>query len=59
MSPAKGRPPIENPKNVRLEIRLSQAQSDLLSLCAEKMNASRTDVINHGVEFVKAELENK
>lgn len=59
MSPSKGRPPIENPKNVRLEIRMTQDQADLLSYCAEKMEISRTDVINRGIEMVKAKLDSK
>nr|DAR37630.1 MAG TPA: NikA, BACTERIAL CONJUGATION, RELAXASE, DNA [Caudoviricetes sp.] len=59
MSPSKGRPPIENPKNVRLEIRMTQDQADLLSYCAEKMDISRTDVINRGIEMVKAKLDSK
>ncbi len=57
MSPSKGRPPIDNPKNVRLEIRLTAKQAELLAECAEKLHVTRTDVINKGVEMVKAELD--
>lgn len=59
MSPSKGRPPIDNPKNIRLEIRLTKEQAETLSECAEKLQVSRTDVINKGVEMVKAELDKK
>lgn len=59
MSPSKGRPPIDNPKNVRLEIRLTKAQSDVLSECADRLQITRTEVINKGVEMVKAELDKK
>lgn len=59
MSPSKGRPPIENPKSVRLEIRLTQSQADILAECAERLNTSRTEIINKGVEMVKAELDKK
>lgn len=59
MSPAKGRPPIENPKSVRLEIRLTQKQAETLTECAERLKVTRTDVINKGVEMVKAELDKK
>lgn len=59
MSVTRGRPPIENPKNVRLEIRLTAQQAERLSECAKKLNISRTDVINKGVEMVKAELDKK
>lgn len=59
MSPSKGRPPIENPKNVRLEIRLTHEQAETLAECAERLQVTRTDVINKGVEMVKAELDKK
>ena len=59
MSPSKGRPPIENPKNVRLEIRLTEKQAKTLAECAKRLQVTRTDVINRGVEMVKAELDKK
>ena len=59
MSPSKGRPPIENPKSVRLEIRLTEKQAETLAECAERLQVTRTDVINKGVEMVKAELDKK
>lgn len=59
MSPSKGRPPIENPKNVRFEIRMTKEQAEILSECAERLQVTRTDVINKGVEMVKAELDKK
>lgn len=59
MSPSRGRPPIDNPKNVRLEIRLTTQQAKTLSECAELLKVTRTDVINKGVEMVKAELDKK
>lgn len=59
MSPSKGRPPIDNPKKVRLEIRLTEAQAEMLSECADRLQVTRTEVINKGVEMVKAELDKK
>lgn len=59
MSPSKGRPPIENPKSVRFEIRMTQEQAETLSECAERLQVTRTDVVNKGVEMVKAELDKK
>ncbi len=59
MSPSKGRPPIDNPKNVRLEIRLTKTQADVLSECAKRLQITRTEVIIKGVEKVKAELDKK
>lgn len=57
MSPARGRPPIDNPKNVRFEVRLTQDQADQLTYCAEKLEVSKTDVITKGVELVRAQID--
>lgn len=59
MSAAKGRPPIENPKSIRLEIRMTVQEAAVLNECAERLNLTRTDVINKGVAMVKAELDKK
>ncbi len=58
MSPA-GRPKIENPKNIRLEIRLTKQENELLEECAEKMQTTKTEVINKGIRLVKEKLEKK
>lgn len=56
MSP-KGRPPVDNPKNIRLEIRLTKDEAELLKYCANELNVNRTDVINKGVKLVEAEIK--
>ena len=58
MSPA-GRPKTDNPKNIRLEIRLTQEQNQLLEECAEKLSTTKTEVINRGIALVKKELDKK
>lgn len=55
ISPA-GRPKIENPKNVRLEIRLTKQENELLEKCAEKMKSTKTEIINKGIRLVDEEL---
>ncbi len=57
MSP-KGRP-TANKKTERLEIRLAPDELALMQECADKLNVSKTDVINKGVKLVKAEIEEK
>lgn len=58
MSPA-GRPKSDNPKNVRLEIRLTQNENELLEECSEKLNTTKTEVIKMGIRFVKEEINKK
>lgn len=57
MSPKMGQKLTDNPRNVRLEIRLTKSESENLIDCAEKMKATKTDVILKGIELVRKELE--
>lgn len=59
MSPKTGRPPKENPKNIKINLRFTQETADVLQDCAEKMNESRAAVVEKGIYLVKAELEKK
>ena len=58
MSPRTGRP-TNNKKTERLEIRLTPQEALDLQECADKLCKSKTEVINMGVQLVKAELEKK
>lgn len=57
MSPRTGRPPSEDPKNVRLEIRLTQKEAEKLQRCADLLNISRTAVINKGISLVEQSVK--
>lgn len=60
MSPIpKGTKLTDNPKNVRLEIRLTQEENNVLTECAKQLNTTKTDVINKGIQLVKKELDKK
>lgn len=59
MSPRTGRPPIENPRNVNLNIRITKDEANLIQECADALNTTRTEVIVKGVRMVKDELEKK
>ena len=56
MSPRTGRP-TSNKKTERLEIRLTPEEAQDLQECAVRLNVSKTEVINKGVQLVKAELD--
>lgn len=59
MSPRTGRPPKENPKNKTINIRLTEECANDLQYCADKLNTSRTVVIEKGIQKVKSELDKK
>lgn len=48
-----------NKKTERLEIRLAPDEAQLLQECADRLQVSKTEVINQGVKLVKAELDKK
>lgn len=53
-----GRPLIETePKDVKLNLRLTKTQAKRIQDCADVMNCSRVNVIMHGVELVENELK--
>ena len=59
MSPRTGRPPVENPKNVKMNIRITEETARDLQDCAEALNISRVNVIEKGIKLVKEQIEIK
>lgn len=51
MSPRTGRP-TEEPKNVRIGVRLTEKEKKMLDECEAKMNLSKTQVISLGIQKV-------
>ena len=51
MSPRTGRP-TNDPKKVRLEIRLTEGQAKMLTECANSLDLTKTDVIVKGIEAI-------
>lgn len=51
MSPRTGRP-TDNPKNIRLEIRLNEDQNKILKECCDKLGMTKTNVLIKGLEEV-------
>lgn len=59
MSPRTGRPPVDNPKSVKMNIRISEETAKELIECAEALNISRVNVIEKGIKLVKRTIEEK
>lgn len=57
MSPRTGRPKSDNPKSVRLEIRLTPSEAERLQRCADELKVPRTKVLMKGLDLVEAELQ--
>lgn len=54
----KGQKLTDNPKNVSLNLRLTKSEAEDLQYCADKLNTTRTNVINMGVQKIKEEIDN-
>lgn len=56
MSP---RPKSDKSKRHRLELRLDDEMENMLNECSEKLDTTKTEVINKGIRMVKSELDKK
>ena len=57
MSPRTGRPPIDNPRNIRFTVRLTSEEAETLQECSDMLEVSRTDIIVKGIKLVKSEID--
>lgn len=51
-----GRPPVKNPKNVEVKIRISDTESEMLEYCMKEMGANRSEVMRKGLKKVYDEI---
>lgn len=58
MSPRTGRP-TDNPKNTRLEIRLSDDDLKKLEYCYQETRLSKAEILRKGLDLVYMELKKK
>ena len=56
MSPAKGRPPSKNPKNIDTRIRLSEQEANMLEFCSSKTGLTKADIIRRGNKKIYDEI---
>lgn len=57
MSPRTGRPPSDNPKQTRTEIRLTKEDKEILEYCCKVTGKSKSDVVREGIYEVYAKLD--
>lgn len=56
MSP---RPKSDKSKRNRFELRLDDEMASILEECSEKLQTTKTEVINKGIRMVKSEIDKK
>jgi hypothetical protein len=57
VSPKLGQKLTDNPKNVKLNLRLTKQEAEDIQYCADKLHTTRVDVVNRGVRKVKEEID--
>ena len=58
MSPRTGRPIAgESKKDLRLQLRLSREEMDLIDECSERTGENRRETVMHGVQLLKCKLD--
>ncbi len=57
MSPKMGQKLTDNPKNVKLNLRLTKQEAEDIQYCADKLHTTRVDVVNRGIRKVKEEID--
>lgn len=50
--PKTGRPPKENPKDTRIQIRLDKEDIEMLDKCVQRDKSSRSEIIREGIKHV-------
>lgn len=52
----KGRPPIDNPKNIQVKFRADKQFIEDINYCCESLKLSKSDVLRLGVQKVKSDI---
>lgn len=55
MSPRTGRPKSDNPRDKKLNIRLTQEELNEIQECADSLDKSRTDTIMYGISLIRGQ----
>ena len=53
----KGQKLTDNPKNIKMGLRLTKEEAENIQYCADKLETNRTAAINLGIKKLKDELE--
>ena len=57
--PRTGRPPIENPKSVKVQIRLDKDDLEKLDTCAAREKTTRSEIIRRGINLIFRGVDKK
>lgn len=55
----KGRPPIDNPKNIQVKFRADKKMVEDIEFCCKALKKTKSDILRMGIEKVRSEIEKK
>lgn len=57
MTPRIGRPKTDNARNIKVDTRLSEEESEKLNYCCEVLGMTKTEVVRKGIDKVYEEVK--
>lgn len=51
--------PTDNPRNLRLSLRIAEDEMGNIEYCSKKLNIPKIEVVNRGVKLLKDEIDKK
>lgn len=57
MSPRTGRPPVENPKDTMIRVRMDAETVKKLDACAKALETSRSEIIRMGIDRIADDVK--
>ncbi len=58
MSPRTGRPISENPRQMRVETKMTAEELSKLDFCCEQTGKTRSEIVREGIDVIYAKLNN-
>ena len=52
-----GRPKSDNPRNIRLEIRLDKQENEILEECTKSLSLTKTEVLMRGLKEIYSQMK--
>lgn len=51
--------PTDNPRTIRITIRLAENENEILDYCVKKQNSNKTEILVNGLKKIYEELKEK
>ena len=59
MSPRTGRPHSDNPRQMRVETKMTSEELEQLDFCCKALKKTRSEIVRNGIRYIYSELNNQ